>query len=192
MSIQSAKHQHLVERGRLRPTAMGHRRQLLMVEIPLCEGSDRAGIGRVSPPAELLSATAVDAMRGSSRTWCTRAYDVGDRIPARSDLARPCQRARCTERSAHPDEVPLRLADDSRYLDHALPKGARARNAGDRRPAHRRRGVAPSLRRHRFERRHNWPSASCRMLHVVASSAAGSRYDSMNARLTRLFTVAFG
>src|SRR5690242_7706103 len=34
-------------------------------------------------------------------------------------------------------------------------------------------GVAMSLRRHRFERRHNWPSASCRMLNGLASSAAG-------------------
>ena len=173
MSIQSANPQHLVERGRLPPRKWAIVGSSLWSKYLLRKASDRVGVGRVSPPAELLSATAVDAMRASSRTWCTRAYDVGDRIPARSDLARPCRRARCTERSAHPDEVPLRLADDSRYLDHALPKGARARNAGDRRPAHRRRGLAPSLRRQRFERRHNWPSAFCRMLNGVASSAAG-------------------
>jgi hypothetical protein len=36
------------------PTPMGHHRQLVTVEIPLGKASDRAGAGRVSPPAELL------------------------------------------------------------------------------------------------------------------------------------------
>ena len=69
-----------------------------------------------------LNATAVDGVGESSRTWRTRAYDVGDRIPARSDPARPCPRARRREGSAHPDEAPLRRPDDSRYPEYALPK----------------------------------------------------------------------
>jgi hypothetical protein len=73
-------------------------------------------------PPNCFSATVENAPGESSRTWRTPAYDVADRIPARSDPARPCRPARCKERSAHPDEVPLRRADDSRYPEYALPE----------------------------------------------------------------------
>ena len=108
-------------------TAMGYRRQLVTVVIPLGKASDRAAADSGSLPAERLSAMAVDAMRGSSRTWCTRACDVGDRIPARSDLARPCQRARCKERSAHRNEVPLRRPDDADIWTMSFPKAGHIR-----------------------------------------------------------------
>jgi hypothetical protein len=73
-----------------------------------------------------------------SRTWCTRAYDDGDRIHAQSDPARPCRRPRRRECSAHRDQAPQGLADDSRSLDYALPESSacarlgRARNSCSR------------------------------------------------------------
>jgi hypothetical protein len=103
-------------------TAMGHHRQLGYGRNTFGEGQRPSRHWPCSPPAELLSATAENAPGESSRTWRTPAYDVADRIPARSDPARPCRPARCTDRNAHPDEVPLRRADDSRYPEYALPK----------------------------------------------------------------------
>jgi hypothetical protein len=73
-------------------------------------------------PPNCFSAAAENAPGESSRTWYTPAYDVADRILARSDPARPCRPARCKERNSHPGEVPLRRADDSRYPEYALPE----------------------------------------------------------------------
>ena len=78
---------------------------------------------RTSIPVRRPTASRPCDARGAqslSRTWCTRACDVGDRIHARSDPARPCRPARRRECSAHRDEVPLQLANDSRSLDYAL------------------------------------------------------------------------
>jgi hypothetical protein len=94
------------------------------VEIPLGKAATEPAQAMFHHSPNCFSATAVDGVGESSRTWRTPAYDVADRIPARSDPARPCRRARCTEGSAHRNEVPLRRADDSRYPEYALPQGS--------------------------------------------------------------------
>ena len=92
-------------------------------------------------PPNCFSAAAENAPGESSRTCYTPAYDVADRILARSDPARPCRRARCKEGSAHRNEVPLRRPDDADIWTMSFPKAGHIRGL-----RHARKGLVSCLR----------------------------------------------